>query len=90
LQGSGFAVPVDLVHFAVSSSLDSLDQLIGLLPLSTLQLCLDWKDVTGERAVDVAFRLGRTEAVDLLKKNGYRIDTASNVSQGFIIVKCHK
>jgi hypothetical protein len=64
----GYSVPSSLIHSAVSSCL--LEQILSLLPPASRIRCLEWTDITGERAIDAAHRLGKADVVDLLKKSG--------------------
>lgn len=71
LLEAGYPVPSDLLHFAVSSSSPALIRdLIASLSPTTVQSCLEWKDATGERPIDAAYRLGQGETVDLLRRSG--------------------
>ena len=78
LEG-GHLPPCSLVHRAVSIGVDqtTIGIILDIYSRRAKTTALAWRDISGESAVDVAFRVDDWETVDLLKKAGAQLAKAS-------------
>ena len=70
LLEAGYKPPTDLLHRAVSARTSDVAGVLGVFQGRARMAALDWRDLTGESAVDVALRLGDWTTAECLKKSG--------------------
>ena len=82
LEG-GHLPPCSLVHRAVTAGADqsTIALILDMYSRRAKTSALEWRDLTGENAIDVAVRLGDWETADLLKKAGAQVSKSPEATE---------